>query len=522
MDGSTGGSQNNIRRDNQRNLSDLTGMLDAPERRPMLRSSSSVERERLAESMPTLYEDRNSLKGSSQGLSDSVRTNPELYLNYEFDREGEGSTVELRRRCKPQNEMQYEGGRLAAQSPNNHSSRKSSLMGSYRAKDSFRDNENRGNVTRENENTAEPPPPSLETKCPTWLEPMNRVRLFVGKVVNDYRVQNFILLLISINALMMGVATLPVVKNDPKIQEIFEIIDQVFLIIFTVESSLQLLYFGWTLFKDGFLVFDLLIVVLSWALEGAQVFRAFRIFRAMRLITRIDTLKNLVLALFSVFPKMTAIFMLLLLIIYIFSVMFTNLFKGMYNDDLVEEPYFDSLYYSLFTLFQMMTLDEWAEILIQIQVTHQWAWLPFVVFIILTGFVVVNLIIAVICDAVHVLGNEGKAGMQGYDSDDYPPEGMEALPNEGGALQLPTASNTERRVEELQRQLDEMVYVQEKMRTTIEFLVKQLGENAAKEASRAGSLRDMGLKRSSSSDSFLEDKQSHSGTLFIPEKSDNT
>ena len=32
------------------------------------------------------------------------------------------------------------------------------------------------------------------------------------------------------------------------------------------------------------------------------------------------------------------------------------------------------------------------------------AWIPFVIFIILTGFVVVNLIIAVICDAVHMLG----------------------------------------------------------------------------------------------------------------------
>lgn len=95
---------------------------------------------------------------------------------------------------------------------------------------------------------------------------------------------------------------------------------------------------------------------MSWALTGAQVFRAFRIFRAMRLITRIDTLKNLVLALFSVVPKMTAIFMLLMLIFYIFAVMFTTLFKGLHDDELVEYPYFETLYDSLFTLFQMMTL----------------------------------------------------------------------------------------------------------------------------------------------------------------------
>merc|ERR1712232_692263 len=101
---------------------------------------------------------------------------------------------------------------------------------------------------------------------------------------------------------MMGIATFPTVKNDPDVNARFELVDQIFLILFTIESALQLLYHGWTLFNDGFLVFDLLIVVTSWAMDGVTVFRAFRIFRALRLVTRIDTMKNLVLALFSVIP----------------------------------------------------------------------------------------------------------------------------------------------------------------------------------------------------------------------------
>ena len=191
---------------------------------------------------------------------------------------------------------------------------------------------------------------------PKFLHPVNDARRFMGKVINNHHVQNIVLLLIVVNAIMMGVATFPAIKYDPEIITKFETADQIFLILFTIESGMQLGYHGWTLFKDGFLVFDLLIVVMSWALEGAQVFRAFRILRAVRLITRIDTLKNLVLALFSVVPKMTAIFMLLALIFYIFAVMFTQLFKGMYKDGEVSEPYFDSLPDSFFTLFQMMTL----------------------------------------------------------------------------------------------------------------------------------------------------------------------
>ena len=87
---------------------------------------------------------------------------------------------------------------------------------------------------------------------------------------------------------------------------------------------------------------------------------------------------------------------------------------------------------------------------------------------------VVNLIIAVICDAVHVLGNENKAGLYGYDSDGslvskytkpYPPDQVQGAPS----FQSPA-----QRLEELQKQLDEMVMVQEQMMRTIEVLTSTL------------------------------------------------
>ena len=193
------------------------------------------------------------------------------------------------------------------------------------------------------------------SQLPSWFNTLNNCRKYIGERVNDDRVQNFILLLIIINSIMMGIATFPFVKNNPDLSYQFDLADQIFLIIFSVESCLQLLYFGWYLFKDSFLVFDLLTVIMSWALEGTQVIRAFRIFRAFRLIPKIQVMRNLVLALFSVMPKMSAISLLLMLIFFIFGVMMTTLFKGMYPETLTQ-PYFESLWLSLFTLFQMMTL----------------------------------------------------------------------------------------------------------------------------------------------------------------------
>jgi hypothetical protein len=111
-----------------------------------------------------------------------------------------------------------------------------------------------------------------------------------------------------------------------------------------------------------------------------------------------------------------------------------------------------------------------------VQEVYPWAWVPFIIFIIITGFVVVNLIIAVICDAVHVLGNENKAGLYGLDGEEsllskkdkpfYINDQVQEAPS--------SQSTATQRLEELQQQLDEMVMVQDQMRRTIEVLSSRL------------------------------------------------
>lgn len=108
-------------------------------------------------------------------------------------------------------------------------------------------------------------------------------------------------------------------------------------------------------------------------------------------------------------PRMLSIGLLLFLISYIFAVMFTQLFKDLE----LEEPYFVRIDNTFFTLFQIMTLDNWAEIVRQVMEYYTWAWFPFITFVIISGFVVVNLIIAVICDAVAALHDDERAKIMG-------------------------------------------------------------------------------------------------------------
>lgn len=184
--------------------------------------------------------------------------------------------------------------------------------------DNNNDNNNDG-VVADKENT--------EGQGGKLLERINAMRALSGRIVNDSKVQMVIVAMIAVNAVMMGLATFDFVKSDPQVADIFELVDQIFLIVFTVELAMQLIYHGLSLFLDGWLVFDFVIIVVSWSFSSVQIIRAFRIFRALRLVTRIKVMKNLVLAVFGVMPRMGAIALLLLLIFYIFAVLFTVLFK---------------------------------------------------------------------------------------------------------------------------------------------------------------------------------------------------
>ena len=234
-----------------------------------------------------------------------------------------------------------------------------------------------------------------------FLAFVDLIRLFCGVIVENLFFQYTILVMIVVNSLMMAISTYEFVYGNEGLSELFEQADLTFLIIFTVELILQFIYRGFSLFLDGWLVFDFSTIVASWSFQGFQVIRAFRIFRALRLITRIKILKNLVLALGSVLPSMGAIMMLLGLILYIFAVMFTSLFKE-YE---LSECYFDTLVNSGFTLFQMLTLD-WIEITRELLAVVPWAKYPILVFIMFSGFIVYNLFVAVLCNAIYSLKDD--------------------------------------------------------------------------------------------------------------------
>lgn len=172
-------------------------------------------------------------------------------------------------------------------------------------------------------------------------------------------------------------------------------------------------------------------------------------------------------------PRMCAIGILLFLVSYIFAVMFTQLFKELYEQGKTTEDYFSRMDGTFFTLFQIMTLDSWADIAREVMAVYQWAWLPFISFVIITGFIVVNLIIAVICDAISALNDDEKAKLEGQFDTKKETEDDDSQLGDGEGGNLPEA-DVQEQLDSLEAQVEELTRVQVQTLYTLEYLARQL------------------------------------------------
>jgi voltage-gated sodium channel len=231
--------------------------------------------------------------------------------------------------------------------------------------------------------------------------------------------------MIVLNSVSIAMATMDWVRDYPDRKMAVFIVNALFRVLFTIELLLRFLYAGPRFFADGWCLFDLFIITSSWFVYPLLGFRMFRLVRALRLATRVKELQYLAKALLTSAPQMFCILFLLTIQFYIFTIVFTDLFKDLYKQGYTSEDYFSRLDITCFTLFQILTLDVWSEIAHEVMAVYPWAWFPFVFFIMTTTFFFLNLIIAVICEAVSKVGHERQInelkrqmGLPNADTDD--------------------------------------------------------------------------------------------------------
>jgi voltage-gated sodium channel len=213
--------------------------------------------------------------------------------------------------------------------------------------------------------------------------------------VESPRAQGLIVALILVNAVTLGLETFPSLMGQ--VGPALHAVDRALLAVFVVELLLKLAGHGPRFFRSGWNVFDFVVIGISVlpAAGAFSVLRALRVLRVLRLVSAIPKMRFVVESLGRSLPGLGSIGCLMILFFYVFAVMATRLFG-------VDFPlWFGSLWTSMFSLFQIMTLEGWADIAREVMARQPGAWLFFLVFILLATFTVLNLFIAVIVNAMQ-------------------------------------------------------------------------------------------------------------------------
>jgi len=224
----------------------------------------------------------------------------------------------------------------------------------------------------------------------------------IGQFVADSRIQRMILALIVINAVLLGLETSTSVMAQ--VGDALRAIDKVLLTVFVLELLLRLYAHRGAFFRDPWSVFDLIVVGIALVPASGPfaVLRALRVLRVLRMLTIVPSMRRVVGALLSAIPGLSSIALVLLLVFYVFAVIATHLFGPAFPE------WFGHLGRSLYTLFQVMTLESWSMGIsrpVMEQVPYAWAF--FIIFILFATFTMLNLFIAIIVNAMQTF-SEGE------------------------------------------------------------------------------------------------------------------
>jgi len=253
----------------------------------------------------------------------------------------------------------------------------------------------------------------------------------------------FFTLLIFANSLILAISTSRHFTVSAGANKILNQIDMAFLVVFTIELVLNFIEHDIKLFKNPWLFFDFFIISVSWLAyillgPGASNFtilRSLRIMRVLRLIRRIQSLQEIIETIVKVLPEMGSIFLLLFLFQFIFSVLMTDLYADSKKCGATTFDQFTNISRSYCTSWQMMTFDGWTDMMYGMmefgrskdsdlpddldddmrqkcrnnRAAYVYSWIPMMIYILVSGFLFMNLIITVIGNSTNILSEQRQA-----------------------------------------------------------------------------------------------------------------
>ena len=229
---------------------------------------------------------------------------------------------------------------------------------------------------------------------------MNRlfaVQTLLVRIDQSTIFQWLVVAVIIISALSVGAKT----HELPSIAiQLLPLLDQAITIFFLIEIVIRYMASTSTkaFFKQGWNVFDCLIVIGSLVPAGGNsvlLARLLRVFRVLRLVSMVPELRLLINALFKAIPRMGYIVLLMFVIFYIYGAAGSILFES------INPVLWGDISIAMLTLFRVATFEDWTDVMYETMAVYPSSWLFYLTFIFLTAFIFLNMMVGTVLDVMH-------------------------------------------------------------------------------------------------------------------------
>lgn len=226
-------------------------------------------------------------------------------------------------------------------------------------------------------------------------QPARTTRQRALALVDSQAFQNTVVVVILVNAVSLGLATSPtIVDQYAALLRVFEVC---VLVVFGVEMAIRLYAKRWDFFRNPWNWLDLIVVVLAMlpATRFFSVLRVLRLLRLARLVSTVPSMRRVVAALVNAVPGIASVVAMLLVVLYSGAVLGVQMFRSVAPDT------FGSLDRALYTMFELLTVTGWQNTADPIVAARPSAWVFFVVYIVVTAFILLNLLVGVVVGAMQ-------------------------------------------------------------------------------------------------------------------------
>lgn len=208
-----------------------------------------------------------------------------------------------------------------------------------------------------------------------------------------------IFVVILANAVVLGLETYDSVVAD--YGHVLGTLNDVFLGVFVVELVIRIIACGnkpLGFFRSGWNVFDLLVVIASFApglRENAMLLRIARLARVLRIVRLLPDLRVLTIAIGRSIPGVMSLAVLMVLVVFIYGMIGWTIFDKHAPDQ------YGTIGEAMLTMFVTLTLENLPDQIALGRELSDWTVLYFVSYALIAAFLIFNILIGIVINSLE-------------------------------------------------------------------------------------------------------------------------